>query len=88
MRVYSAEGLRVFDPRTRAPIPADGVEVDEASLAFNRLLRAGDVTLEAPATAGLAVNPEEPVATVAEAPEATPEAPETGTGNDQGGFAL
>ena len=51
MRVYPAEGLRVPDPRTRVWIPPEGVEVEDTNLDFDRLLRAGDVTLAAPAIA-------------------------------------
>jgi hypothetical protein len=48
MLVRPAEGLKVRDPRTRAWIPAEGIEVPAGDREFALLIAAGDVVPAAP----------------------------------------
>jgi hypothetical protein len=74
MRLYPAAGLQVRDPRTRALIPPEGIEVDETNLAFHRLWLDGDMTTE-PVKQTLARS--EPAAAADPAPAEPPAAPPT-----------
>lgn len=43
MRIRPADGMTVRHPETKYPIPAEGIDVDETSLYWNRRIRQGDV---------------------------------------------
>lgn len=45
MRIRPADGLIVRHPETKTPIPAEGIEVSETSLFWNRRIRQGDVVV-------------------------------------------
>lgn len=45
MRIRPADGMIVRHPETKQPIPADGIDVDETSLFWNRRIRQGDVVV-------------------------------------------
>jgi hypothetical protein len=48
MKVFPAPGLLVRDPATKTHVPAEGLDVPDGDLFWNRLLRDGDVTLTPP----------------------------------------
>ena len=49
MFVKPATGLRVVDPVTLQPLPAEGAEVPDDSSYWHRRIRSGDVALAKPA---------------------------------------
>lgn len=51
MHVKPAEGMKLLDPETGAPIPPEGIEVSDYDLYWTRRLRDGDaVKVEAQRT--------------------------------------
>ncbi len=72
MFVKPLDGLTVRDPRSRVPLPADGVEVPETSFWLRRL-RDKSIAIAEPAAAAAAdtaATPAQPAA--AEAPAVSP----------------
>jgi hypothetical protein len=45
MRVKPAPGLSVRDPETKQLLPADGIDVPDDSILWNKILNDGDVVL-------------------------------------------
>lgn len=74
MFVRPAPGMKVRDPDSRLPLPAEGREVPESSY-WVRKIRSGDVVLADPAAPGRRVTerlPPPEVETSAKAPDAAP----------------
>lgn len=68
MRVIPAPGRQVRNPETKLLLPADGIDVPDDSILWNRILRDGDVVKGVPAAPSTAVRAskasEAPVQTV------------------------
>ena len=68
MRVIPAPGRQVRSPETKLLLPADGIDVPDDSILWNRILRDGDVVKAASAAAAASVKAskasETPVQTV------------------------
>lgn len=45
MRIKPAPGLSVRDPMTKQLLPADGIDVPDDSILWNKILNDGDVVL-------------------------------------------
>ena len=45
MRIKPAPGLSVRDPLTKQLLPADGIDVPDDSILWNKILNDGDVVL-------------------------------------------
>ncbi|WP_175980059.1 DUF2635 domain-containing protein [Caballeronia zhejiangensis] len=45
MRIKPAPGLSVRDPETKQLLPADGIDVPDDSILWNKILNDGDVVL-------------------------------------------